>query len=192
MSVPRFDLYAAGHKGLRGCLVHTLLAVGRTDWTDEADATRAVAAARELIELCGAHLDAEERFLHPALEARRPGAAQPTATDHRAHVREMAGLAAALDSIAVGGAAHRAAAGAALYRRLALFAAENFAHMDVEETRNNEVLWAHYSDEELRGLQQQLVASTEPRLRDVFQRWMREALPPGDWARVEAGLRARA
>lgn len=189
-AAPRFDIYAAVHKGLRGCLVHTLLGVGRTDWSDDADAARAVAETRDLIELCEAHLKAEDRSLHPAMEARRPGSSRATATDHRAHEREMAGLAAALDSIVLGGAAHRAAAGAALYRRLALFAAENFAHMDVEETRNNAVLWAHYSDEEIRGLQAEVVAAVEPRLRQTFQRWMREALPAPDWARVEAGLGA--
>jgi hypothetical protein len=36
-----------------------------------------------------------------------------------------------------------------LYHHLALFVADNFQHMHIEETVHNPTLWAHYSDAEL-------------------------------------------
>ncbi len=70
--------------------------------------------------------------------------------------------AAASDLLAASRGAMQAEAALRLYRQLALFVGENFAHMHVEETLHNQVLWSCYSDEELRALEGSIVASLPP------------------------------
>lgn len=191
-TAPRFDLYATVHKGLRACLAQALVSVGRADWDDAAATAAVLGEVRGLIELCHVHLHSEDRFVHAVMEARLPGSSLATATDHRGHERELAGLAADLDSIALGAAADRAAAGAALYRRLAVFVAENFEHMHVEETRNNALLWAHFTDDEIRAIQRELVAALPPGVHLRFLGWMLLHANPDERLRVLRGVRAQA
>jgi hypothetical protein len=76
----------------------------------------------------------------------------------------------------------RVAAVLALYRRLALFVAENLNHMHVEETENNAALWATYSDSELAAIEQGLVAAIPPERKAMFLRWMVPAAAPAERA----------
>jgi hypothetical protein len=57
--------------------------------------------------------------------------------------------------------------------------AEQFQHMEVEESRHNERLWAHYSDAELEALHGRLVAHVTPQAMAEVLRWMLPALSPG-------------
>jgi hypothetical protein len=57
---------------------------------------------------------------------------------------------------------HDSCAALQLYRHPARFVAENFEHMQVEETVHNEALWAHYTDAELKALHDRLRASIPP------------------------------
>src|SRR5262249_16331486 len=50
-----------------------------------------------------------------------------------------------------------------LYQFLALFVADNFQHMHVEEHENNETLWALYTDAELQPIQAKIVGALDPR-----------------------------
>jgi len=47
----------------------TLCKLGAADWADAEDAEAALAQLRNLLALCVVHLDDENRFVHPALEA---------------------------------------------------------------------------------------------------------------------------
>ena len=77
-----------------------------------------------------------------------------------------------------------------LYRHLALFVAENFQHMHVEETANNAALWAHYGDAELQALHGRLLASLSQAETAQALRWMLPALNPAERAGLMQGLRA--
>jgi hypothetical protein len=65
-----------------------------------------------------------------------------------------------------------------LYHHLALFVAENFQHMHIEETANNAALWALYSDAELHEIHARLLAGIPPEKDLVVARWMIPALCP--------------
>ena len=60
----------------------------------------------------------------------------------------------------------------ALYGQLALFIADNFHHMHVEETAHNAVLWARYTDGELMAIHDALVASIPPAEMMHTARWL--------------------
>lgn len=188
----RPDLYLFVHKGLRAFLSDTLHRCGRMDPSDDGDVAEALAQVRGLVEICRGHLHKEEDYLHPALEARRPGAARRTQDDHAKHLRAFADIEAGVRAVEQAHGAARVAAARDLYRHFALFVAENFEHMHVEETANNEVLWATHTDAELLALQKQIIGSIPPAEMQAALRWMIPAMAPAERALMLGGIKQNA
>ena len=188
---PRMDLYVSIHKALRAFMTDTLGRIGRIDVSDRADRDAALAQLDELLGLCLAHLGHENEFVHTAIEARQPAGSQRIAGEHGEHVETIAALQAEADALraAAGSDAERLAL--RLYRHLALFVAENFQHMHIEETVHNALLWQHYSDAELGALHGRLLASISPQEHLVVARWMVPASTPTERAAIVGGAKAQ-
>ena len=183
---PRYDIYAGIHRALRLFMTDTL---GRLSWLDCGDAAETTGTLNQfdgLMAFCRKHLEHENSFVHAAIEARRPGATQRIAGEHAEHLAEIAALQA--EGLALR-AAPAAPAALRLYRHLALFIAQNFHHMHVEESTHNETLWAAYSDAEIMAIEQRLVASLDPAEQALVLRWMAPALPPAERAAWLGGAR---
>ena len=58
--------------------------------------------------------------------------------------------------------------------------AHNFEHMHEEETAHNRVLWQCYTDAELAGVHDALVASIPPQEMMVVARWMVPYMSPAE------------
>jgi len=187
----RFDLYSPIHKGIRAFMAHTLELAGRMDATDAQDAAATLQEVRSLLGFLRSHLHHENQFLHPALEARRPGSACRTAADHVEHERALEALEAAILAVERAAGATRAQAAQQLYRELALLVADNLEHMQVEETENNAALWAAYSDAELVALHEALLATISPAENSLAMRWMVPAMAPAERAGLLAGIQAK-
>lgn len=192
VTVPRRDLYVGIHKALRHGLTDTLLRCGRLDGSDPVAQAATLAQLDELLGLCARHLQHEDDFLHPAIEARQPGAARRAAGEHAQHLEHIAALHEDARQLGCADAARRPALALRLYRHLALFVADSFQHMHLEETAHNAALWAHYSDAALDALHDRLMASLPPQ--EVLQvlRWMLPALGPAEGAELLRGVRAGA
>ncbi len=175
---PRFDIYDLIHKALRAVMGETLTAVGRMDALDDDDTAAALARVRTLLTLARAHLKHENDFVHAALEARRAGSSTRTAHEHEQHVHTIGALEAQVERVESASGPARMGAVGRLYRALALFVAENFEHMHIEETENNQALWAAYSDAELIAIQDALVASIAPQEMAEVMRWMVPSATP--------------
>lgn len=188
----RVDMYSLVHKGIRAFLGATLETVGRMDAFDGEDVARALAEVRSLASFLRAHLHHENQFVHPALEARRPGSARRTASDHVEHVRALERLEAAALAVEKAVDALRPGAATALYRELALFTAENLEHMHFEETENNAQLWTAYTDAELDRIHTAMLASIKPDIFSLGLRWMAPAMTPAERAGFAAHLPAQA
>jgi len=191
-TAPRLDLYAGIHKALRALMADTLLAVGRMDTDDALELAQTTGRLLQLLDFCSAHLQHENAFVHPALEARAPGASEAVAHEHEAHAHGIAGLRALTGQLRQARAAERAGMALGLYRQLALFVAENFQHMHVEETAHNAVLWSHYTDAELAGIHTALVASIPPEEMMFTLRWLVPFMNPAERAAMLADMRAHA
>jgi hypothetical protein len=203
----RYDMYAQIHKGLRSFMADTLFRIGRLDAWDEVEVAEGAAQLRGLLALCRAHLEHENDFVHPAMEARRPGSASQAARDHVHHLHSIEALEAELGALERAEGSARACAALELYRGLALFVAENLEHMHHEETEHNAVLWSAYCDDELAAIERALVASIAPDEMAAVARWMlpamsaperaakltemRPALPPQAFAGILAMLKAQ-
>jgi hemerythrin-like domain-containing protein len=181
----RFDIYAPIHKALRLFMSDTLLAIGRLDLGDPQDLAAGLDQLEALLEGASRHLSHENEFIHPAIEACSGGLSHRIAGEHQAHLEAIAALraqAVALRAAPGATAAHR------LYRQLAAFVAENFEHMDVEETRHNQVLWAAYGDAELQAIEGRILASIGPQEMGQWLRWMLPAFSPAERAQLIVGL----
>ena len=172
----RVDLYRFPHRGLRAAMARALLDVGTATRTPEGLASVADTVA-ELAMLCRKHLEHENAFIHTAMEQRTPGSARHTADDHIGHERAIERLNAMVGQLcACAASAEASQLLDQLYRALALFVADNFEHMDLEERHNMRVLQAAYTDAELQELERELVRSIAPDVMLRFMRWMLPAV----------------
>ena len=188
----RLDLYAGIHKALRHFMTDTLHRVGRMDPNQPDELRRTLGQFEQLMEFCVQHVHHENDFVHAAIEARQPRGAARTADDHLEHIAHIAALRDEARALAQAEPTARPTLALRLYRHLALFVADNFQHMNVEETQNNATLWANYRDDELMALHQRIVASLPPDENLLVMRWMIPASAPAERAQVLGGMRAAA
>lgn len=188
---PRFDMYGGIHKALRALMADTLMALGRMDCEDDSELAQTTERVLQLLDFCGSHLKHENDFLHTALEARAPGASERVAHEHEEHLRSIARLGEGVAALRAA-PAERAPLAAALYAQLALFIAENFQHMHVEETAHNAVLWARYTDAELVAIHDALIASIPPAEMMFAVRWLVPFMNPLQRLGMLSDMRAKA
>ena len=189
---PRLDMYAGIHKALRAFMADTLLGLGRLDVDDDLELSQGGERVLQLLDFCRAHLQHENDFVHPAMEARAPGSSSGVASEHAGHESDIDALAASVAQLRACPPAARPAAAQALYRQLALFVAHNFEHMHTEETQHNQVLWAHYSDAELMALHNALVASIPAPDMALVLRWLVPFMAPAERLALLTDMRAHA
>lgn len=181
----RHDIYRWIHKALRARMCRVLVLAGSLDVTDPAALGTTLDAVDALLAQCRDHLAHENEFLHTAMEAVQPGSSQGGAADHVDHLAHIASLQA--DSQALRQAPDGAAA-LRLYHALALFVAENLAHMHKEETEHNAVLWRHCSDAQIQAIEQRLHASLPPaEMMDVLP-WLATGLNATERAQLMQGM----
>jgi hypothetical protein len=183
----RHDIYAKIHRALRLFMTDTLVRVGRLDTDDRAELAATLEQLRTLLVMCRGHADSENRFVHTAIEARAAGATARFGEDHHEHLAAIEALEAEAATLAV---APSAALALRLYRHLALFVAENFEHMQREETVLNQALWALYDDAGIDAIEHAIVADLPPEKMQLVLRWMTPALPPAERAAWLAGMQA--
>jgi hypothetical protein len=185
----RFNIYTLIHKGLRACMADAMLTVGRMDPNDAEDVELAVDTVRGVLTFARSHLQHEEDWIHPALEAVRARSSEATRLDHLEHREAFVRLEASLRTLEGSVGQARAVAALRLYRQLALFVADNFQHMHVEETDNHATFVESYTDEAVMALSDRLVASLTPAEKAAAMRWMLPFANAAERAGVLANVR---
>jgi len=188
-AAPRVDLYAGIHKALRAFMADTLLGLGRMDVEDDLDFAQGCQRVAQLLDVCQAHLEHENTFVHPAIEARAQGGSHAVADEHEEHERSILRLVRAVADLMACTRADRAPRAQALYHALALFVAHNFEHMHLEETAHNAALWQHYTDGELMAVHDTLVSSIPPGEMMLVMRWMVPFMAPAERLALLGGMR---
>jgi len=186
----RFDMYTTVHKGLRAFMADTLTAVGRVDPGDMVEVANGIARTRALIDICRDHLHHENRFIHPAMESRRPGSAVITAIDHVQHEEAFERLTGEVLAVERSSSTEeRQRALLKLYRGLSIFVADNFIHMNVEEIYNNAAMWELYNDGELLAIYHDIVSAVAPEKMAVYLRWIIPSLSFPERVGMLGGMR---
>lgn len=188
----RFDIYRPIHKAIRLMLAEAMLAAGQLDTDDDEAIARLHVQVHQLADFCSGHLEHENVFVHTAMEARAPGASGRIAGEHEQHERDIRSLRDYLRLLVTAPHEERAPAAAALYHALALFTAHNLEHMYIEETEHNRILWQHYSDAEIIGIHDRLLAQIPPSESQVAMRFMLPAMAPAERLATLRGMKAAA
>ncbi|WP_374654465.1 hypothetical protein [Dongia sp.] len=168
----RHEIYQLVHKGLRAAMSDALTRLGRVDLASAENIGDVLAAVDDLLQLCAEHLDHENAFLHSAMEKAAPGSSKRCADDHAHHVKTIGDLKTRLDEARTAGALGRERALKVLYRLLAVFVAENLAHMEIEESANTDILHRHYSDADLLAIEHRIHAHIKPERMMTWLRWI--------------------
>jgi hypothetical protein len=189
---PRMDMYAGIHKAMRAFMADTLLGLGRMDVDDDLEFAQAGERVMQLLDFCSSHLHHENAFVHKAMDARAPGTSAAVEAEHAEHEQAIAALSTSVAHLQACARVARPAVAQALYRQLALFVAHNFEHMHQEETVHNDVLWTHYSDEELMGVHDALMASIPAGEMMVVVRWLVPFMAPAERVAMLADMRQHA
>jgi hypothetical protein len=190
MNAPRINIYNGIHKGLRAFMSDTLNRCARMDGMDQHDLAGGLAQLRELLAFMRSHLEHERDCVHPALHAAQPRSHQHTDDDHAEHAHAMDKLLALCERIEAAVPQARDCQLEHLQRQLSVFIGENLLHMNMEETQNNAVLWAHYSDAQLMDIHASILERIGPQEAALGMRWIVPALTPNERAAMMMGMRA--
>jgi len=185
-TAPRFNMYGPIHKALRLFLGDSLGRMGRLDWQDEAELAEVCDQLDSLVAVLRGHLEHEDKFIHPFMQARQPGSPAQAGGEHHDHLEALAELALEVRLLRQQPGETQAAR---VYQNLALLMAENLTHMQWEETMHHQSLWQHASDAELHELHDRLVASIAPQEMAMVMGWMLPALAPRERAGLLLGMR---
>ena len=158
---PRFNIYTLIHKGLRAALCQCLVDLGKLDHSDSLAVSQQMDVTASLLDFCRSHLQHENDFIHAPLQALGHQQLQ-TLDDHVQHEREIAELHYLVMAVRQSPEPACNQALGELYSHFSLFVADNFSHMQLEETHNSQLLWQHYSDDEIQAIEQRIVASLTP------------------------------
>lgn len=160
---PRPDVLTPIHKALELLMFDTAALLGRTDFTSDAEATRAEQEVRRCVAYLREHMEHEDRWLAPVLERLAPGLASTMLAEHAELERAEADavsmcqrLGAAADGLA------RVDVGGELRRTFDLLLARQLRHMTWEERDVNAALWGGLSDGEVLDIAARVVAAIGP------------------------------
>lgn len=186
----RWDIYGPVHKGLRLGHMDLMVRLGRAAF--EAPETQLLAELSAHLANAQLHIAHEESVIHPALEARVAGACAGLEAQHRHHRDSVAALATTIEAVKAAAPQARPAQGRALYLAFSAFVAEDLEHMRQEETTTWPLLCAHFTDEELAGLEMSIISTLAPEENIAFMRLMLPAMTGPERAGLLGAMRAGA
>lgn len=191
-AIGRMHLYTTIHKALRARMTTVLTAVGQMDTHDDLHCQEVMGDLEQLLDVLHGHVETENTMVHPAIEARNPGALAEVIADHAAHEVEIEQLRHHARTLLALSGKERAAFALFLYRNLSHFVAENLEHMLTEETYNQPLLWSAYSDKELIDIHEAILASLPPEKMAVLMPWLISAVSVKERLEMFEGMRATA
>jgi len=176
MPQERYNIFNQIHKGLRGLLYDTALAIQQTDMSSDAGA-EVLARITTVIEVFEAHAHSEDKYLLPMIQKHDAAIVLDFEKDHDMDHQFSETLA---DLI---GAWYKAATksdrqkiGLSIFYAFNEFVAFNLYHMNREESTLLLAIWKHYTDEELHEVTGQIVANIPHDILMTESLWMMRSL----------------
>ncbi|MEO5683996.1 MAG: hypothetical protein ABIQ88_15245 [Chitinophagaceae bacterium] len=173
----RYNIFYMIHKGLRQMMYQTAGLVLQTDFTNPEEATDLLPRIAEVLDLFDEHAHAEDSFILPAIEKFEPFSANLFAEehvqDHALGNRMRALLNMYHHAIS---SEEKTEMGSAIRLSFTEFLVFNLQHMAKEELLLNNLLWKHYSDQELHCITQQIIAQLPIDAAHKYNTWMMRAL----------------
>ena len=186
------DIYRDIHKGIRNELFAVTLDAGRADPHSDAEVSAVADRWTNLVGLLVAHAQHEEDFVQPVIEQFTPVYAEEIAEAHARLEGQMAQLELLADRAAGSCPEQRRLFAHRLYLGLASFTAAYLEHQEFEEFEVMVMLSQHVSPDELRALDNAIVASISPEMMAQSAAIMLPAMNIEDQTELFSGVRAGA
>jgi len=187
-----FDIYRNIHKGIRNGLFSVTLAAGEVDPHDQS-AVQAVAQRwSDLVAVLVAHAEHEDDFVQPEIARFAPEYAIEIAEAHPRLEAQMAELEVLADRAAESCVEQARILTHRLYLGLASFTAQYLQHQEFEEFEVMVMLSQHVAPEELRAIDNAIVASVTPEMMVQCLSIMVPAMNVDDQTELFGGMQAGA
>jgi hypothetical protein len=147
----RYSIYNAIHKAQRQRLFELSIKIGRANFNDPAQAAEVKDDLKKMIAHLRKHSHTEETFIHP-LFAKIDHTEHKLETEHHALEKLLNNL----EENAPGNDGDK------LYTEFNRLLAAYLQHIDAEEIAQSEILWKHFSDEELMEVSKRFQQSLSP------------------------------
>ena len=177
----RYNVFYLIHKGLRAMLYDTATTLQQTDFVDISAATPTLAKVNDVLFAFEHHAHHEDNFILPAVEAYEPEIATSFESEHQEDYR-LAGRLRNLLIIYENSflPEERTVCGSAITKSFTEFLTFNLQHMAKEELLLNHALWRLYTDEQIKAIQQQLMATITAIELQSASRWIMRAISIAD------------
>lgn len=169
----RYNIFNQVHKGLREILYNTASLLQQTNFSNEEETAIALKQVQDVLFLFDKHAHTEDSFILPAIETFDPTVAtlfeEEHIQDHELSNRMRTLL--HIFNYCTLETEQQNAASAIRYAFIE-FMIFNLQHMAKEETTLNTLLWRYFSDDQLKGITQQIVAQVPPDAMTQYSKWM--------------------
>jgi len=169
----RYNSFNLIHKALRAMMYDTALTLQQTDFTDPAESEKALKKVETVIEQFEQHAYHEDAFMLPAIANFEPALVAAFEEEHvvdnelgnriKIVLKIFKSLELDEEKVNCGSCVNKA------FRDFIVF---NLEHMAKEESDINQVLWKHFTDEELHRLNAKLTASIPLDQKMLTMKWM--------------------
>jgi hypothetical protein len=169
---PRPSSFEAPHKGIRAFFGSVLKAAGNADHNDPQEIDALCTNCEELFELLHLHASDENGVVLTHLDRKVAGASEHDRNDHDRLEKMQADLELLVKEIRKGPVQVQQLN--KLYAGLSLLFSEHLEHMHEEETVTQELLWQHFTDEELFAMRGEIMQRLGP---DRMLKWWKHIMP---------------
>lgn len=168
--------YDIPHKALRNAISQVIVRAGNTDYSNAEETGLLAGHAAEIFNMLHKHAEDENNVVLAELNSRAPGAANDNMEDHERIEAIQSQLEKAIidihNEVKAGKDMHEE--GHLFYRQLSDFYADYLGHMAEEESTIQQLLWDHFTDEELIGHRIKIMGNMRP---EQFLVWIKYILP---------------
>ena len=172
----RVNIFNQIHKGLRALLYETCLLLQQTDFSDEQEMQAAIKQVTLVADLFDDHAHHEDEYVLPAVQEYEPSIVDAFAQEHAMDSKLTRALKDSLQAVQMASPLVRFDMANELSKTFIQFMVFNLEHMSKEESILNKILWRYYSDEDILGIQQKILASLSPWSAATSSRWMMRGL----------------
>ena len=173
----RYNIFYQIHKGLRTMLYETAIGLQQTDFSNEEETNAIAESISEVVVLFDKHAHSEDSNVLTAIESLEPSVASLFAEEHVKDHELSSRLTTLVNMLSAATSEdEKEELGSAIRAAFTEFVVFNLAHMAKEESQLSQLLWKHFSDEQLHGITMQIISQVPVHLLNAYNRWMMRGL----------------
>lgn len=171
MPMPRVNIFAFPHKGLKNALSQILLSASKLDMNDASRINAFKQQTLEVLMLLHLHQHSEDTVVFSQIEAQVSEQSQHCADEHIQLRISLGKIEMLLSQIEVNAPMELSVE---IFSAIGAFFSDYLKHMAYEENELNQVIWANFSDEQILDWQATIMSSLTP---EQSMSWFKYIIP---------------